>query len=123
MHPRNTPLNRRLLRITALSLGLVVTLCLLALRMADARGDKAGTQARLQAVAEVVALQGARALQANDPGAAAASLAGLQARPEVRRAVLRRADGTVVANVPAGADARWLSKNTEVSLFQFCSFL
>ena len=105
MHPRNTPLNRRLLRITALSLGLVVTLCLLALLMADARGDKAGTQARLQAVAEVVALQGARALQANDPGAAAASLAGLQARPEVRRAVLRRADGTVVASFPAGADA------------------
>jgi CheY-like chemotaxis protein/HPt (histidine-containing phosphotransfer) domain-containing protein len=105
MLSRNIPLNRRLLRITALALGLVVTLYLLALLMADARADKAGTRSRLQAVAEVVALQGARALQASDPGGAAASLAGLQARPEVRRAVLRRADGTVVASFPAGADA------------------
>ena len=105
MHPRDLPLKRKLPWVIACAAGLAVTLYLLALLMAGARGDTSDARARLQAVAEVLALQGARALEANNPAAAAESLAGLQARPEVRRAVLRRADGTVVAAFPAGSDA------------------
>lgn len=98
-------MKRKLLWILVFAAGLAVSLNLLALLMADTRGDKADARAQLQAVAEVLALQGARALQTSDPAAAVASLAGLQARPEVRHAVLRRADGTVVAVFPAGSQA------------------
>lgn len=101
MRSADRPLKHRLLWVMALAVGLAVSLSLLVQRMADARSVKTDARSQIQAIADVVALQGARAVQANDPGAAAASLAGLQARPEIRSAVLRRADGSVLASFPA----------------------
>ena len=94
------PLQRKLLLIAALAPGLALALHLLVQFGLAARNSQAAEESRLHAIAQVVAVSGAVALQLDDPRAGAGALAALRSRPEIMRAMLLRPDGSVLAEYP-----------------------
>ncbi|MBP6850598.1 MAG: response regulator [Rhodoferax sp.] len=100
MRFNDLPLRRKLLLIAALAPGLALALHLLVQFGLTVRNSQAAEESRLHAIAQVIAASGAAALQRDDPLAGAGTLAALRSRPEIVRAVLLRADGSVLAEYP-----------------------
>ncbi len=87
--------------IIAMATGLGLALSLLMQLATGLRSSRAATQAQLISIAQIVAANSSAAIRFDDPRAAADTLGGLQAEPEIRRAVLLRPDGRVFAAYPA----------------------
>ena len=101
MNFRDLPLRRKLMLIIALATGLGLGLSLMMQLATGLRSSRAAAQAQLVGIAQIVAANSTAAIRFDDANAAADTLAGLQAQPEIRRAVLLRADGRVFAAYPA----------------------
>ena len=95
------PLRRKLMLIIALATGLGLGLSLVLQLATGLRSSRAATQTQLVGIAQIVAANSAAAIRFDDNRAAADTLAGLQAQPEIHRAVLLRPDGRVFAAYPA----------------------
>ena len=100
MRLRDLPLRRKLLAVIALAAGLGLLLNLLLFGAGDLRAKRQAMASQLEVMAQVVADNSAAALRFEDADAAAATLAGLGARPEIVSASIARPDGTVLARYP-----------------------
>ncbi len=99
---RNLPLRRKLMLIIALSTGLALLLNLIVQLGVGVRSSREAMQSQLVGIAQIVSANSAAAIRFDDARAASDTLAGLQARPEIRRATLLRSDGRVFAAYPSG---------------------
>ncbi len=106
MNWRDIPIRGKLAAIVALAVGAGLLLNLLMFAAADIRARRAGLQAQLDGIAQVIAEPMAAAIRFEDAAAATATLAGLGARPEVHEAAVLLADGRVFAHYLRGAPVR-----------------
>jgi methyl-accepting chemotaxis protein len=102
---RDLPIRLKLLAIIALAaaLGLVLNLALFG--AGDLRSKRTAMQSQLDAMARIVSDNSVAALRFDDAAAAEATLAGLNARPEIVAATITRPDGRPFARYPHGASA------------------
>ncbi len=99
MNFRDLPLRHKLMLIIALATGLGLSMVMqLAIGL---RGSRAAMQSQLVGIAQIVAANSTAAIRFDDPKAAADTLAGLQAQPEITQALLLRVDGRLFAAYPA----------------------
>ena len=100
---RDLPLRRKLMLIIALATGLALALSLAMQLATGVRSSRAAMQAQLVGIAQIVAANSTAAIQFDDEKAAAATLSGLQAQPEITLAALVRPNGRVFAVYPPGS--------------------
>jgi signal transduction histidine kinase/CheY-like chemotaxis protein/HPt (histidine-containing phosphotransfer) domain-containing protein len=97
---RDQPLRIKLVLIIALATGVGLGLNLLMQFAANVRSGREAMQSQLVGMAQIVAANSTAAIRFDDAKAAADTLAGLQARPEIIRATLWRPSGLVFASHP-----------------------
>ena len=102
---RDQPLRIKLVLIIALATGVGLGLNLLMQFAANVKSGREAMRSQLVGMAQIVAANSTAAIRFDDAKAAADTLSGLQARPEITRATLWRPTGQVFASHPPAAVA------------------
>ena len=106
---RNLSIRRKLIAILLLTNGIVLALVSLAFVVNEAAQFRSEMRAELAALAEIVGNNTSAAVAFNDRNAAAETLSGLRAKPDVIAAFVMLKDGSVLASYLAkGGDLRQL---------------
>jgi two-component system, sensor histidine kinase and response regulator len=110
MNFRDLPLRSKLMLIIALSTGVALALSLVMQLATGLRSSREAMQSQLLGIAQIVAANSSAAIRFDDTKAAVDTLSGLQARTEITRATLRRADGRLFATFPQDSNPAALAQ-------------